>query len=76
MFAITYKALADSVEIEMIGPRPRLINYSQDLTLIGTGRSAYVFKCGAYERLKKMKYIIKNYLILIKQNFLLMKLSN
>jgi predicted Ser/Thr protein kinase len=44
VFAITYKALADSVEIEMIGPRPRLINYSQDLTLIGTGRSAYVFK--------------------------------
>ena len=44
MLAITYKALADSVEIKMNGPKPSLINYSQDLTLIGTGRSAYVFK--------------------------------
>jgi predicted Ser/Thr protein kinase len=41
---ITYKALADSVEIEMNGLKPRLVNYSQDLKLIGTGRSAYVFK--------------------------------
>ena len=44
MFTIIYKALADSVEIKMNGPRPNLINYSQNLTLIGTGRSAYVFK--------------------------------
>lgn len=41
---ITYKALADSVEIEMNGLKPRLVKYSLDLILIGTGRSAYVFK--------------------------------
>lgn len=44
MFTISYKALADSVEIEMNGSKPRLIKYSQNLILIGTGRSAYVFK--------------------------------
>jgi predicted Ser/Thr protein kinase len=44
VFTITYKTLADSVEIELNGLKPRLINYSPDLLLIGTGRSAYVFK--------------------------------
>ena len=44
MFTITYKILADSVEIEMKGSKPRLVNYSSNLILIGTGRSAYVFK--------------------------------
>ena len=45
MFTITYKALADRVEIELNGTKPRLVHYnSRDLILIGTGRSAYVFK--------------------------------
>ena len=44
MFTIAYKALADSVEIEMNGSKPRLVHYSGALKLIGTGRSAYVFK--------------------------------
>ena len=44
MFTISYKALADSIEIEMNGSKPRLIKYSQNLMLIGTGRSAFVFK--------------------------------
>ena len=34
----------DSVEIALSGPKPKLVHYSHDLILIGTGRSAYVFK--------------------------------
>ncbi len=44
MLTITNKDLADSVEIEMNGLKPRLVNFSEELTLIGIGRSAYVFK--------------------------------
>lgn len=44
VLTIKYKALADSVEIEMNGLNPRLVNHSPDLILIGTGRSAFVFK--------------------------------
>ena len=43
VFTITYKTLADSVEIEG-GTKPRLVGYSEKLLLIGKGRSAFVFK--------------------------------
>lgn len=53
---LLYKELADSVVIKYKKRKPVLINYGKNLTLIGVGRSAFVFKIDNTSKALKVYY--------------------
>ena len=46
---LSFQELAASVKITSKKNKPKLLEYDPSLTLIGTGRSAYVFRISQYE---------------------------